>query len=333
MHYRATTLLQVICLAGCGAAGGTRGASPEAPAQLGAPAEGRLQDTERSGRTLAFRAQAPEGDDIDLERDPLGADASEFVPLSEIKERSFALIEARAAMVRRSQGTQGRRGIDISTKIVGGERQCEWTAVGAILRNRQVHCSGTLISRHAVLTAAHCLDTEDAKQFTFSLDCKITSDTRPKLVRDVWANKRFPSDRPLRVEDATNDVGILCLSEHPGVAPMAIPSSVLPESTYRRSSLAFVGYGLVDPSDPGSHGVRRRADMKVGEIKEAWFSYGDVEHNTCNIDSGGPAFAGALLVGVTSLGDRSCRTTGVDARVDQNFDFIADRVSACERER
>ncbi|WP_437826596.1 S1 family peptidase [Sorangium sp. So ce1153] len=330
MRHRAITLLGFICLAGCGAAGGTREASPEPPAQLRAPGEGRLQDADEPGRTLAFRAQAPEGGHNDIERDPLVTGTSELVPFAEIKREPSGLIKARAALVTRSQRS---RDIDISTKIVGGDRQCEWTAVGAILRNREVHCSGTLISRHAVLTAAHCLDTEDETQFTFSLDCKITSAPRAALVRNVWAAKRFPSNRPIRVEDAANDVGILCLSEHPGVVPMAIPRSALPESTYRRDSLAFVGYGLSDPSDRGSYGVRRRADMEVGEIDGAWFSYGDAEHNTCNIDSGGPAFAGALLVGVTSLGDGSCRTTGVDARVDQNLDFIADKVSACERGR
>ncbi|WP_437576546.1 S1 family peptidase [Sorangium sp. So ce887] len=330
MRHRATTLLCIICLAGCGAARGTREATPEAPAQLGAPEEGRPRDTEESGRALTFRAQTPERGHIDLARDPLGTSASALVTLAEVKERRLGLIEASAASIERSQKS---RGIHASTKIVGGERQCELTAVGAILRNRQVHCSGTLISRHAVLTAAHCLDTEDATQFTFSLDCEITRDTRPKLVRDVWAAKRFPSNRPLRVEDAANDVGILCLSEHPGVGPMAIPRSALPESTYRRTRLAFVGYGLFDPSDPRSYGVRRGAAMDVYEIRGAWFSYEGSEHNTCNIDSGGPAFAGALLVGVTSLGDRSCRTTGVDARVDENLDFIADKVSACERGR
>ncbi|MBX3214692.1 MAG: trypsin-like serine protease [Labilithrix sp.] len=43
-------------------------------------------------------------------------------------------------------------------KIVGGAKTCRYGAVGAILRKGSTHCTGTLVSRKAVLTAGHCLD-------------------------------------------------------------------------------------------------------------------------------------------------------------------------------
>ena len=57
------------------------------------------------------------------------------------------------------------------------------------------------------------------------------------------------------------------------------------------------------------------------------FSYREPGQNTCNGDSGGPAFAdngnGELLVaGVTSYGDFGCHDFGVDTRVDAYLDFL-----------
>ncbi len=97
-------------------------------------------------------------------------------------------------------------------------------------------------------------------------------------------------------------------------------------------SFTFVGYG----NDGAQHyDVRRVAafpidrvgpasdvglDTKTGPIDGTMFYYRAPLKNTCDGDSGGPAFVARAhverLVGSTSYGDAACQIDGVDARTD-----------------
>jgi len=74
--------------------------------------------------------------------------------------------------------------------------------------------------------------------------------------------------------------------------------------------------------------VKRVVTIPISQVAATQFAYQAAGKNTCNGDSGGPAFAtdasGNLTVaGVTSYGDQSCTQYGVDTRVDTFQSFIA----------
>jgi hypothetical protein len=63
--------------------------------------------------------------------------------------------------------------------------------------------------------------------------------------------------------------------------------------------------------------------------------YGDATHNTCEGDSGGPAFlmrnGKEVIAGVTSFGDQNCQVGGADTRVDAYWDsFIKPHIQAVD---
>jgi secreted trypsin-like serine protease len=79
-------------------------------------------------------------------------------------------------------------------------------------------------------------------------------------------------------------------------------------------------------------GQRRRVKIPVHLDPKGALAYGDGVHDTCYADSGGPAFLGNQLVGITSNGAERCGGGGVDARVDQHLDFIDQKQTACNQE-
>ncbi len=110
----------------------------------------------------------------------------------------------------------------------------------------------------------------------------------------------------------------------------------------------FAGYG---EDDDNHRGVRRAAvfpidrvgpaadvglDTQTGPIGPTQFYYRYPHENTCNGDSGGPAFVPRdhveRLAGSTSLGDLRCQRDGVDARTDapQIAAFIQPYIDAFE---
>ena len=88
----------------------------------------------------------------------------------------------------------------------------------------------------------------------------------------------------------------------------------------------FVGYGVSNGFSQTGAGTKRFVNMAISQVGATQFSYAVPNKNTCNGDSGGPAFAQVggelLLAGVTSYGDANCVQYGVDTRADVYVDFL-----------
>jgi secreted trypsin-like serine protease len=173
-----------------------------------------------------------------------------------------------------------------------------------------VLCSGTLIARDAVLSAAHCFASmRPGLAYEVVIGSAVTPVAARVSVIEVVTHPGF--DEVTRA----NDVAILWLADQvSGISPLPVPE---PTSTKpalgERVELAGFGATSAGATPDGAKrvGVGRIASVEAGVV--------DVEPDpavSCVGDSGGPLFgADGELVGVASSGDTGCRDNSVYARI------------------
>jgi len=205
-------------------------------------------------------------------------------------------------------------------EIVGGATFRGLPAVGALTYGGQFYCTGTLIGPRQVVTAAHCVHSfSPVSRLHFVIGTEVT---RPEAVLDVVATAAHPGYRPDRLAD---DIGLVTLADDAPVAPMPVLARLAPSLV--GTPLLFVGYGVNDGLSHTGAGTKRATWIKVTKLDPRTFAYSDPVRNTCNGDSGGPAFArqadgSYALAGITSYGDTTCTVYGVDTRTDAYLDFL-----------
>jgi hypothetical protein len=210
--------------------------------------------------------------------------------------------------------------------VWGGEPTDNHGYVGAITLNGMLHCTGTLVGKKTILTAAHCLEGYESQigelQFVFGPSVnepmyppiKVTSFDYPK-----GEPKGYKFDRNT-LED---DIGVLYLEKEPPNIPPSNLHSGIPSWSQilnKKYYLTFVGYGydVVNNKKIGP-GVKREASWRISNVESRRVSFIDPNKGTCSGDSGGPAFLPygdqILQVAITSGGPRNC-TRGIETRVD-----------------
>jgi len=207
-----------------------------------------------------------------------------------------------------------------SSSIVGGQATNAYPAVGALTRGGSSFCTGTVVAKRVVVTAAHCLEGVRASSIRFALGSSARSPQASLGVTRAVIHPQYDA-RAIR-----NDIGVLVLSQDAPVTPIAINGSMT--SSWVGRPLDFVGFGATNGWSGAGSGTKRAVTIAVSQVGATQFAYADRTKNTCFGDSGGPAFAkdesgGLVLVGVTSYGDQTCTQYGVDTRVDAYKSFIA----------
>lgn len=217
---------------------------------------------------------------------------------------------------------QGDDNVESSASaIVGGATTSAFPAVGALVQLGSPFCTGTLVTKRVVVTAAHCLDGVPAARMRFAIGPNAF---RPEASVPVAQAVAHPEWNPRRI---ANDIGVVVLAADAPVAPIALSTTALDASWIGRE-LAFVGYGASNGFTGAGGGVKRGVVLPIAQIGATQFAYDGRTANTCFGDSGGPALALSedkvpSLVGVTSFGDATCTQFGVDTRVDAFAPFLA----------
>lgn len=189
-------------------------------------------------------------------------------------------------------------------------------------------CSGLLVAPRVVLTAGHCVDSlTRAPQANVFFGADITGPGTSIAI------DRSRVDPTFDLATGANDLGLLLLAEDAPAAPLTLldhDASALALG----SDLRVVGLGVASLDGAGD-GVRRTGTMATSAIDATDITSEPSPSMSCSGDSGGPVFATIdgveTLVGVTSGGDRECRFTARNARVDIRLDaFVRPAVAELE---
>jgi MYXO-CTERM domain-containing protein len=187
-------------------------------------------------------------------------------------------------------------------------------------------CTGTVIDRTTVLTAAHCVEDGVASHYD------VAGGTDPfngaDWVRGADDVIEHPNYDPN--DFGVHDIGIILLSSAAPVDPIRYQRD--PDSSIYDvgRSVEAIGYGITSEAGNGS-GVKRKVTMPIEQVASDAYAYGGPTKNICSGDSGGPDIViidgQEVAIGVHSYGDVDCLSLGVSVRTDDNDSFIAQYVT------
>lgn len=205
----------------------------------------------------------------------------------------------------------------VQARIVNGQETDAYEAVGVVNGG----CTGTLIAADVVLTAAHCVESENGgfigdQEGTFEVNGQLYKTTKVTV---------HPNYDPNNFS-AGFDIAIMKLDRPvDGITPHDINREVPTVG----QTLTLVGFGESGKSTSGSNndfGNKHVGETQIDTVTENHVSWQFDSHNESNTapgDSGGPAFLdqnGKLVVaGITSGGDGDAHQLGdfsFDTRVD-----------------
>lgn len=221
----------------------------------------------------------------------------------------------------------------------------------------QNFCTGTLITKTIVLTAAHCVKDVAEEFLNISLNAltkrmrvgfglKTVKNENNPLVTFVKVKQLIvhPDYVTNMVENAQNvpmpDLAILLLESEAPSDFVPAEMGFDPQLIQQGLALTLAGYGYTSGTELTLPGQLMKVDVTVSEphLTSAQFAYSVVDgKSACMGDSGGPAYittkeGNLILVGVTSWGDSTCSKVGVYTSIPAFEKFISSSIASLSLE-
>jgi MYXO-CTERM domain-containing protein len=224
-----------------------------------------------------------------------------------------------------------------SQAIIDGTKDTQDLAVVQVLIQHATNptpetsfqCTGTVVSPHVVVTAAHCLSPDligpDQSFYVFYGD--DSNDATELADRGNFGYAKSATPHPdfnpntIATTDAVNgDLGVIVLRDKAPVTPIALQH----EPPAVGASLHVVGYGMRAPRDADTSGLRTDTTATLGAVAARSMSFDGATHSVCEGDSGGPSLLDGKLAGIHSFIEhsKSCSGLNYDVRVDAYAPWI-----------
>ncbi len=149
-------------------------------------------------------------------------------------------------------------------------------------------CTGTLISKNLVLTAAHCVEGKQSKELVISFSTEVTTIFNPETMRKVKAIKAHDQyNNP----SSYNDVALVVVED---VAPAVAHTISILEPEYNLAvgqSMLLAGFGVTNDSTGAGPTNLQQVRVKLAKMLDTILVTNQTEGGgACNGDSGGPAY-------------------------------------------
>ena len=191
-------------------------------------------------------------------------------------------------------------------------------AAVALLIGGKLFCTGVLVTPTVIATAGHCIDPTPPEQVYFGTDPGAKKKGTLIAVSDSKVHPDFDAD------SLVNDIGLIGLASKAPVAPVNIFTGDF-DASFKGLAVRLVGFGATGIGQDGN--LRKRSgNTTIDSFGDDDFRFHPTPSQTCNGDSGGPAFATVdgkeVVIGLASSGDQNCQTYGRDMRIDRYEPFI-----------
>jgi hypothetical protein len=189
-------------------------------------------------------------------------------------------------------------------------------------------CTGTLISPRVVLTAAHCAD-GSAGSYEIRFGHNIYNYTSRTVV-EKWVHPYYDSNA-LRNDIALMRLGSSAPSDVTPIPHLPASLEVTQSDVSSQTPFTFVGFGMTDPFDDYSSGVKMQFTDRINWVCTQYGGCNPGQQYTicqdqtpsglCSGDSGGPALVErggqTYVAGIASYVYGNCEDAGCSTKVDE----------------